>query len=84
MSFGTIVNRSQVTLEILISCKSLTSPTGNSRRSRPGCGSVVNRSQSFQSVSRRSDRGCDSRARVYADRLTNGVRGSRTRKSVVL
>ena len=45
MSFGTIVNRSQVTLEIFISCKLLPSQTGNARRSRPGRGSVANRSQ---------------------------------------
>ena len=46
MSFATIVNRSQITLEIFISCKPLPSQTGNSRRSRPGRGSVANRSQS--------------------------------------
>ena len=34
-------------------------------------------------VSRRSRRGRGSGARVYADRLTNGLRGSRIRKSVV-
>ena len=39
---------------------------------------------SVASVSRRSGRGCDSGTRVYADRLTNGVRGSRARKSVVV
>ena len=55
MSFGTIVNRSQVTLEIFIA-----------------------------SVSRRSGRGSDSGAWVYADRLTNGVRGSRVRKSIAV
>ena len=32
--------------------------------------------RSVASVSRRSSRGRDSEARVYADRLTNGVRGS--------
>ena len=36
------------------------------------------------SVSRRSDRGCGSGIRVYADRPTNGLRGSRARKSVVV
>ena len=36
--------------------------------------------RSIASVSRRSGRGCGSGARVYADRLTNGVRGSRARK----
>ena len=40
--------------------------------------------RSVASVSWRSGRGCDSGARVYADRLTNGVRGSRTRKYVVV
>ena len=81
MSFGTIVSRSQVTLEIFISCKLLPSQTSNSRRSRPGRGSVAYRSQSITgqsevaSVSRRSGRGCDSGARVYADRLTNGCEG---------
>ena len=39
---------------------------------------------SIAGVSRRSGRGCDSGARVYADRLTNGVRGLRARKSVVV
>ena len=38
---------SYVILEIFISCKLLPSQTGNSRRSRPGGGSVVNRSQSI-------------------------------------
>ena len=32
MSFGTVLNRSQVTLEIFISCKLLLSDTGNSSR----------------------------------------------------
>ena len=36
------------------------------------------------SVSRRSDRGCGSGIRVYADRRTNGLRGSRARTSVVV
>ena len=47
MSFDTIVNQSQVTLEIFISCKLLPSQTGKSRGSRPGRGSVANRSQSI-------------------------------------
>ena len=47
LSFGTIVNRSQVTLEIFISWKLLLSQTGNFRRSRPGRGSVANRPQSI-------------------------------------
>ena len=47
MPFGTVVNRSQVTLEIFTSCKLLPSDTGNSRRSRPGRRSVANRSQSI-------------------------------------
>ena len=66
MSFGTVVNRSQVTLEIFISCKLLPSDTGSSRRSRLGRRSVANRSQSItgqwevdgvSSVSLRSGRG---------------------------
>ena len=40
--------------------------------------------KSVASVSRRSGRGRGSGVRVYADRLTNGVRGSRARKSVVV
>ena len=47
MSFGTIVNRSQVPLEIFISCKLLPSQTGNLKRWRPGLGSVANQSQSI-------------------------------------
>ena len=47
MSFGTVVSRSQITLEIFISCKLLPSDTVNSRRSRPGRRSVTNRSQSI-------------------------------------
>ena len=47
MSFGIIVNRAQVTLEIFISCKLLQRQTGNSRRSRTGRGSVANWSQSI-------------------------------------
>ena len=39
---------------------------------------------SVASVSRWSGRGCGSGARVYADRPTNGLRGSRVRKSVVV
>ena len=39
--------------------------------------------RSVASVSRRLGRGRGSGARVYADRLTNDVRGSRARKSVV-
>ena len=91
MSFSTIVNRSQVTLETLISCKLLLSQTGNSRRSRPGRGLVANRSQSIPSQSvvdpkciMAAGRGSDSGAWVYADRLTNGVWGSRARKSIVV
>ena len=40
--------------------------------------------RSFASVSWRSGRGYGSGDRVYADRRTNGVRGSRARKSVVV
>ena len=91
MSFGTMVNRSQVTLEFF--------SRSNFCRARPvtrgGRAQVVGRSligrkalqasrRSVASVSRRSDRGFDSGARVYADRLTSGMRGSRARKSVVV
>ena len=69
------LNRSQVTLEIFIWGKLLPSHTGNSRWSCPDSRSVANRSQASQvsrwsvaSVSRRSDHGCGSGARVYADR----------------
>ena len=41
MSFDPVVKRSQVTLEIFVSCELLPSHTGNSRRSRPGRRSVV-------------------------------------------
>ena len=41
MSFGTVVSRSLVTLEVVISCKLVPSDTGNSRRSRPGRRSVA-------------------------------------------
>ena len=47
MSLGTVVNRSQVTLEIFISCSLLPSDTCNTRRSRPGHRSVVNWSHSI-------------------------------------
>ena len=40
--------------------------------------------KSVASVSRRSSRGGGSGARVYADKLTNGVRGSWTHKSVMV
>ena len=91
MWFGTVINRSQVTLEIFVSCKVLPNHTGNSRRSHPGCMSVAYRSQSIighrgsvVTVSRRSGCGCGSGAWVYADKLTNGSRGSRARKSVMV
>ena len=91
MSFGTVVNRSQVTLEIFISCKLLLSQTGNSRQSRPGRGLVANQLQSIPSqsvVDRKcimaAGRGSDSGAWVYVNRLTNGVWGSRARKSIVV
>ena len=84
MSFGMVVSQSQVTLEIFVSCKLVPSDTGNLRRSRPGGESVANRSQSItcqsevgRNVSWRSGRGRGFGAPVYADRLTNGVRGSR-------
>ena len=47
MLFRMVVNWSQVTLEIFISYKLLPSDTGNSRRLRPGCRSVANRSLSI-------------------------------------
>ena len=51
MSFGTVVNRSQVTLDFFISCKLLPSHTGNSMRSGPGRRSVANRSQNINGQS---------------------------------
>ena len=54
MSFGTVVNRSQVTLEIFISCK-LLNDTGKSRRLRPDRRSVANQSQS---ITGQSEFGC--------------------------
>ena len=44
MSLGTVVNRSQVTLEIFISCNLLPIDTSNSMRSRTGRRSVADRS----------------------------------------
>ena len=91
MSFGTIVNWSQVAVEIFISCKLLSSLTGNSRRLRPGHGwSLIRRKasdisrRSFASVSQWSGHECDSGAWVYADKLTNGMQGSRACKSVMV
>ena len=46
-SFGMVVNWSQVTLEIFISCKLLPSHTGNLRQSHPSHSSVVNWLQSI-------------------------------------
>ena len=40
--------------------------------------------RSIAGVWQRSGRDCDSEARVYADRLTNGMRGLQARKSVVV
>ena len=65
------------------------------QESRGGRAQVVGRSligrkalqvgrRSVASVLRRSRQGCDSGARVYADKLTNGVRGSRSRRCVVM
>ena len=78
-------------LFFFISITPLLSDTGNSRRSRHSRRSVSNRSQSITSQSKvdrkcitASGRGRGSGARVYADRLTNGLRGLRTRKSVVV
>ena len=66
-----------------------------SQVTRGGCAQVVGRlligptasqvsRRSVASVSRRWGRCCGSGAQVYADRLTNGVRGSRARKSVMV
>ena len=46
MSLSTVVNRSQVTLEIFISCNRLPSDTSNSMRSHPGRRSVANHHRS--------------------------------------
>ena len=91
MSFGAVVNRSLVTFEIFVSCK-LCRVTQVIRGSHA---QVVGRSllgrktshvsrRSVASESMQSGRGCGLGARVYADRLTNGVRGSRVRESVVM
>ena len=91
MSFGTIVNRSQVTLECFISCKLCRVR----QVTRGGRAQVVGRSligrkasqisrRSVASVSQQSGHGCGSKARVYADRLMNGVRGSQARNSIVV
>ena len=57
MSFGTIVNQSQVTLKIFISGKLLQNQTGNLRRSRPGRGSIAT-SNRLQSITGQSEVGC--------------------------
>ena len=87
MSFGTVVNRSKF-LSHANFCRvtqvirgGRTQVIGRSLIGRKA--SQVSRG-SVASVSRRSGRGRSSGARVYADRLTNGVRGSRARKSVVM
>ena len=74
-----------------ILCKLLPSHTGNSRWSRTGRRSVANQSQSIRGQSE-VGRKCISAigpwlwfwGPIYADSLTNGVRGSRARKSVVV
>ena len=88
MSFGMVVNRSQVTLTFLSHanfCRvgQVTRGCRAQGVGRPliGCKALLVSRRSVASVSRRSGRGCDSGARVYADRLTNGVR---SRKSVVV
>ena len=55
MSFGRVVNQSQVTLKIFVSCKLLPSDTGNSRWLRPGRRSVANGSQN---ITGQSEFGC--------------------------
>ena len=77
MSFGTVISRSQVTLEIFLSHANFCRVT---QLTRDGRAQVVGRSligpkasqvsrRSVASVSRRSGRGLGSGARVYADRL---------------
>ena len=92
MSFGTVVNRSQVTLDFFLSRSNFCRVTQVIRGGRaqvvgrPLIGhkaSQVSR-RSVASVSRQSGHGRSSGARVYTDRLRNGVRGSRARKSVVM
>ena len=91
MSFGTVVSRSQVTFEIFISCKlcRVTQVTRGDRVQVVGR-SLIGRKvsqvswRSVASVSRRSGRGRVSGTRVYADKLTNVMWGSRARKSVVV
>ena len=91
MSFGTVVNRSQVTLEFFTHadfCR-VTQVTRGGRTQAVGRSLIGRKTsqvsrRSVSSVSRRSGRGCGSGARVYANRLTNGVRRSRARKSVVV
>ena len=89
MSFGTVVNRSLLKSISHVHFCRVTQVT------RGGRAQVVGRSligrkasqvcrRSVASVSRRSGRGCGSGARVYVDRLANGLRGSRARKSVVV
>ena len=89
---GTVVNWSQVTLEIFTSHANFCQVTQVTRGGRAQVvgRSLIGRKKSqvsrglVESVSRSSSRGRGSRARVYADRLTNGVRGSRARKSVLV
>ena len=91
MSFGTVVNRSQVTLKFLFHTNFcwVTQVTRVGRVqvigwSLIGCKSSQVSGRSVANVSRRSGRGYGSGDRVNADILTNGVRGSRARKSVVV
>ena len=52
-------------------------------RSLIGCKALQASRRSVATVSRRLGCDCDSGARVYADRLTNGVRGSRACRGAV-
>ena len=91
MSFGTVINQSQVMLEFfLISYKPLLSTHGNWRRSRPDHRSVANWPQSITGQSEVSHKWIMA-VRLWLwfwgpcdDRLTNRVRGLRARKSVVV
>ena len=82
---------SQVTFEVFISCtfcrEILVTRDGRARvigRSLIGRKASQLSRRSVASASRQSGCGRGSGARIYADRLTNGVRGSRARKSVVV
>ena len=88
-------SRSEIGRKSLLKCLSHANFCRVTQVTRGVRGQVVGRSlidrktskisrRSVASVSRRLGCGCGSATRVYTDRLTNGVRGSRARKSVVV